>query len=277
MGWRRTAYPCDKEYLAVDERSTYGAVIWRQAAKNGDHNLNFREFSYIRGGWQACEIKSGGPQWSANGGRTCPPGRPWKLRSVTWERADCVSVWYYRVGGKEIGPLKASEIVAHVRTGRVEPDTLVRKNDSQWVAAGEVAGLFDAADTDRSHQHVCPFCGVAVPPPPSTCPNCFRDVVVSYKGKWDSKQAVKAESDTVDAEERKERVLEELREQVRRREIIVYSICLVLWIALIVAAPFLHRMADDGQLGISRMTVSSILGAVGIVFAIAAFWFTRGG
>ena len=189
-----------------------------------------------------------------------------------------MSVWYYRVGGKEIGPLKSSEIVAHVRQGRVTADTLVRKNDSQWVPAAEVTGLLDAASSDADRQHRCPYCGETVPPPPSTCPNCYRDVVVSFKGKPDEqRKPKKSEPTEVDEEEKREQRIAELREQQRRRDIWVYAICLLLWAILIVAAPFLHRLADEGRLGVDRIVVSSILGVVGILFAVVAVWLTRSG
>ncbi len=190
-----------------------------------------------------------------------------------------VGTWYYRASGKEIGPLKSSELVTHIRQGRVTPDTMIRKQDSQWVAAREVGGLFEAADKRSQTEHICPFCGESIPKPPVRCPNCSRDVVVSFKGKTDAiaEARKKPELTPEEAQQRREQAIAELQEQARKRDILVYSICLLLWAVLLVSAPYLLRLADDGTIDIHRHAMAAILGVVGLTFAFTAYWLTRSG
>ena len=94
--------------------------------------------------------------------------------------------WFCDIMGEVVGPLKSSELVQKVRTGEVTFDTKVRKDDSQWVPAGEVNGLLDAAMKDDSRR-ACPYCGTTVQELPTTCSGCdryiTRSVTVSDKGK----------------------------------------------------------------------------------------------
>lgn len=53
--------------------------------------------------------------------------------------------WYCKVMGTEVGPLNQDQLVDMVRNHRVNPEDLVRRNNSQWVPAFEVKGLFEAA------------------------------------------------------------------------------------------------------------------------------------
>ena len=190
-----------------------------------------------------------------------------------------MATWYYRASGKEIGPLKSSEIVAHVRQGKVTPDTLVRKNDSQWVSAREVGGLLEAADAAKRSEHVCPFCGEPIPRPPARCPSCLRDVVVSLKGGPAASVPAprKAELTPEEAQERRQQQIAELQRRVDRRDIWVYSTCLLLWLVLLTVSPFLLRWCDDGTIALSRHVMTGILGSIGILFAVVAYWLTRPG
>lgn len=87
--------------------------------------------------------------------------------------------WYCDILGEVVGPLKSSQLVAMVRSGEVTRDTLIRKDDSQWVPAMEVNGLFDAAAKEvkakqKTLGYICPYCGDAVSKAPTECPNCER-------------------------------------------------------------------------------------------------------
>jgi len=188
-----------------------------------------------------------------------------------------VGTWYYQASGKEIGPLKSSEILSHIRQGRVTPTTLVRKNDSQWVAASEVSGLLEAAGNHNTSEYICPFCGERITKPPVRCPHCSRDVVMSYKGRWDAAEPKKATVDPEEARQRREQAIAEIQEQANRREIWVYSVCLMLWLALLIAAPYLLRLCDEGTIALGRHAMAALLGVVGIAFAITAYWLTRPG
>jgi hypothetical protein len=57
--------------------------------------------------------------------------------------------WYAKVMGKTEGPLKPSELMEMIRNEEVTGATMVRKNNSDWVAASEVLGLFEAAYKDQ--------------------------------------------------------------------------------------------------------------------------------
>ncbi len=78
--------------------------------------------------------------------------------------------WYYQVGGQARGPVGPKELMSKVREGVILPNTLIQKDDSQWVEASEVNGLIDAAHKDRKYG--CPFCAEPIPKPPVTCRNC---------------------------------------------------------------------------------------------------------
>ncbi len=80
--------------------------------------------------------------------------------------------WYYQERGQTLGPLTPKQLLEKVKEGEVMPQTLVRKDDSQWVEAGEVGGLTDAATKNRVYS--CPFCGAPLKRPPSTCRGCTR-------------------------------------------------------------------------------------------------------
>ena len=88
--------------------------------------------------------------------------------------------WYYESMGQVIGPLTSAELLQKVRAGEVTEATPIRKDDSQWVAAEDVNGLFEAANRARI-QHKCPYCGHAIPRPPTTCEGCRRNVDKAYR------------------------------------------------------------------------------------------------
>ena len=53
--------------------------------------------------------------------------------------------WFCQVMGSEVGPLNQVQLVDMVRTHQLNPEDLVRRGNSPWVAAFEVKGLFEAA------------------------------------------------------------------------------------------------------------------------------------
>lgn len=75
----------------------------------------------------------------------------------------------------EVGPLRPSELLSLVRKGEIQPDTMLRKDDSAWFAARTVGGLFEAA-MRQELQYFCPGCNSRIRQPPVTCAKCLRDV-----------------------------------------------------------------------------------------------------
>lgn len=52
-------------------------------------------------------------------------------------------IWYFQTLGQELGPVPLSELVAMVERGDLNPADVIRLGaDGQWVAAGEIEGLF---------------------------------------------------------------------------------------------------------------------------------------
>ena len=61
-----------------------------------------------------------------------------------------VAEWFCQVMGSEVGPLSQRQLVDMVRQHQVNPEDLVRRNESPWVPAFEVKGLFEAASKPPS-------------------------------------------------------------------------------------------------------------------------------
>ena len=57
--------------------------------------------------------------------------------------------WFYRVGEQSFGPVTNAQLLDLVRLGKVDGDTQIRKDDSNWVLAQAVGGLLDAAKQDE--------------------------------------------------------------------------------------------------------------------------------
>lgn len=53
--------------------------------------------------------------------------------------------WYCQLMGSELGPLNVEQLVDMVRQHQITPEDLVRRNESPWVPAYQVKGLFEAA------------------------------------------------------------------------------------------------------------------------------------
>lgn len=80
--------------------------------------------------------------------------------------------WYYQSEAQAVGPLSPKQLLEKVREGVVTEQTLIRKDDSNWVQACQVNGLIEAAHKDRLFD--CPYCGSAIARPPTTCRHCTR-------------------------------------------------------------------------------------------------------
>ncbi len=85
--------------------------------------------------------------------------------------------WYVQQDAKrdDLGPLRPNELLELVRNGDVTRETMVRKGDSPWFAAGDVGGLFEAA-LRPTIQYFCPQCETEVSEPPVTCMRCGREI-----------------------------------------------------------------------------------------------------
>lgn len=53
--------------------------------------------------------------------------------------------WFCRVMGSDVGPLSQHQLVDMARQHQLNPEDLVRRNNSSWVPAFQVKGLFEAA------------------------------------------------------------------------------------------------------------------------------------
>ncbi len=89
-----------------------------------------------------------------------------------------VTKWFVQRANssEELGPYRPSELLDLVRNGDVSPETLLRKDDSQWFTAGDVGGLFEAA-MRPTIRYFCPQCKTEVSEPPVTCHKCDFNVI----------------------------------------------------------------------------------------------------
>ncbi len=88
------------------------------------------------------------------------------------------SEWYYKAKKKVVGPINNKQLVELIKSGKVKRDTLIRKSDSKWIAAITVTGLFQKAGVATEGQHRCPYCGIQIEDPPTTCDGCKRTIEV---------------------------------------------------------------------------------------------------
>ncbi len=177
--------------------------------------------------------------------------------------------WYYQLMNDEVGPLGPAELLEHVRSGQIKAETLIRKDDSQWVTAREVNGLFDAA-TKPKEQRLCPYCGHHVEKAPTTCKGCNRKLVLSMSSRLtEQNNGQKVEK----PKKTKAEEIKEIEERTNRRDIIRYSVLLLFWIGLMVVAVAVLRMNQEGEfLGMDNQTapvavtiVAGVIAALGFV------------
>ena len=82
--------------------------------------------------------------------------------------------WYYRNQEKQtLGPVPSSELLELIRSGEVDGETEVRKDDSQWVLACQVNGLWQAAGKPGV-AFKCSFCDADIDRPPTKCKSCDK-------------------------------------------------------------------------------------------------------
>jgi hypothetical protein len=61
--------------------------------------------------------------------------------------------WYYQVMGEAVGPMSASELKHAAQTGKVMPESLVKKGaDGDWVLAERVKGLFEQPEASTEEE-----------------------------------------------------------------------------------------------------------------------------
>lgn len=174
--------------------------------------------------------------------------------------------WYYQIMNDVVGPLSGRQLMDKVRAGQVKEDTLVRKDDSQWVPARQVSGLLEAVVKPLA-QRVCPYCGQVVDPPPTTCRGCNRKLVLSFNSRLTTMGKEKTNARKVARD--RETEVRELRNRSDRSEVVRYITLLVLWLVLLIAAPYLIYLATTGKLIfagdlaiVSFLVVSGLVGAI---------------
>lgn len=57
--------------------------------------------------------------------------------------------WYAKVQGKMAGPFSSSELLEKVKRREITADTPLRKDNSKWITARDVNGLFESAFPDE--------------------------------------------------------------------------------------------------------------------------------
>ncbi len=87
--------------------------------------------------------------------------------------------WFYRIDASvksdDRGPINAKELLQLIRDGVIQEDTLIRKDDSNWVLSTEVNGLWAAAGRPIA-AFECPYCNKPIPKPPVQCATCHQQV-----------------------------------------------------------------------------------------------------
>jgi len=87
-----------------------------------------------------------------------------------------VAQWFYRNPfGQEFGPLGGSQLLELIRRGEVKGNTDIRKDDSPWIPACQVNGLWQAVGRP-SVEFACPHCGSAISKPPTRCNECCKEI-----------------------------------------------------------------------------------------------------
>lgn len=84
--------------------------------------------------------------------------------------------WFYRTPfGDEKGPMGGAQLLELIRRGEVKGQTEVRKDNSPWVPACQINGLWQAVGRP-SVEFVCPHCGGAIAKPPTRCGECRKEI-----------------------------------------------------------------------------------------------------
>ena len=101
-----------------------------------------------------------------------------------WKKDEAMTQWFYRtntsvktsVKSDDHGPVSAQELLQLIRDGVINEDTLIRKDDSNWVLSTEVNGLWAAAGRPIA-AFECPYCNKPIPKPPVQCGGCHQQVL----------------------------------------------------------------------------------------------------
>jgi hypothetical protein len=176
--------------------------------------------------------------------------------------------WYYQLMNEIVGPLSPSELIEKIRAGQVKEDTLIRKDDSQWVSASQVGGLFEAAQRKETRL-ICPYCGHDVDRPPTTCKSCNRQLVMSVSSRLTSKGSHKKPKRIAKEREEKKKAVEKRNE---RMDVARYLALLILWLGLLFVAPYMTYLAMSGKLvfegELAAISFVVVAVTVGIVYWI---------
>lgn len=121
--------------------------------------------------------------------------------------------WYIEQLGETIGPITGKQLLERVRKGDIVANTPLRKDDSQWVPARDVGGLFEAAGGNQSRQVSCPYCGAPIDLPPTRCSKCRRQVDQAYEVVF--REGPDGESPPADTTESEQ---QQPKEQVRKEK-----------------------------------------------------------
>lgn len=191
----------------------------------------------------------------------------WMTRG-TYEKM--ATEWYYQIMNETVGPLSSSQLIARLRSGQIKEDTLIRKDDSQWVPAHQVNGLMDHV-VNNQPRRVCPYCGHQVDAPPTTCEHCNRKLALSFNSRL---TAVGKHNDRSVTRVSRDREAEQnaVWRNNERSEVVRYVLLLALWLAVLVAAPYLIYLASTGRLFFAGdLAAISVLGVAALVGGIYYF------
>lgn len=88
-----------------------------------------------------------------------------------------MTLWYYRnLGDYDHGPMSGKALLDCIHRGEVLETTLIRKDDSNWVPANQINGLWNAA-LKPTKRYRCEACHSIIEKPPTRCPGCDENVL----------------------------------------------------------------------------------------------------
>ncbi len=87
-----------------------------------------------------------------------------------------MTVWYWKDDEQvEHGPFGPDKLLHLIREGSIQKQSLIRKDNSKWVAASEINGLWESAAKPYKI-YLCAECGTQIDRPPTKCSKCERRV-----------------------------------------------------------------------------------------------------
>ena len=175
--------------------------------------------------------------------------------------------WYYQIMNDVVGPLSGRQLLDKVRAGQVKEDTLIRKDDSQWVPARQVNGLLEAvaATADAAHLSVLWSDGGSAPVHLSRLQS-QAGAVVQLAADHDGQGQDEGAEDRPGP--RGGSAGHSRNARIGRRSCAICC-CWSLWVGLLVVAPYLIYLATTGKLIfagdlaiVSVLVVSALVGGV---------------